>query len=95
MAPIAVGDSIPDGKLFHHDEYDQLVEVSIHSLAAGKKVVLFGIPGCFTPTCRYVFVYMNMFSQKIKNMMAFFQNLFGIPVKKVSKYLLIIIMIYK
>lgn len=58
MAPIAVGDSIPDGKLLHHDEYDQLEEVSIHSLAAGKKVVLFGIPGCFTPVCRYVSVFM-------------------------------------
>lgn len=54
MAPIAVGDTIPDGKLHRHDEYDQLEEVSMHSLAAGKKIVMFGIPGAFTPTCRYI-----------------------------------------
>lgn len=52
MAPIAVGDKIPDGTLAHFDEQDQLQQVSIHSLAAGKKVILFGVPGAFTPVCR-------------------------------------------
>ncbi|XP_010519706.1 PREDICTED: peroxiredoxin-2B [Tarenaya hassleriana] len=51
MAPIAVGDVIPDGNLAFFDENDQLQKVSVHSLAAGKKVVLFGVPGAFTPTC--------------------------------------------
>ncbi|KAK2645645.1 hypothetical protein Ddye_020840 [Dipteronia dyeriana] len=51
MAPIAVGDSLPDGTLAYFDEQDQLQNVSIHSLAAGKKIVLFGVPGAFTPTC--------------------------------------------
>ncbi|GKV11724.1 hypothetical protein SLEP1_g22949 [Rubroshorea leprosula] len=51
MAPIAVGDVIPDGTLSHFDEQDQLQKVSVHSLAAGKKVIIFGVPGAFTPTC--------------------------------------------
>ena len=52
MAPIAVGDSLPDGQLGWFDESDQLQQVSVHALAAGKKVILFGVPGAFTPTCR-------------------------------------------
>ena len=52
MAPIAVGDVIPDGTLAYFDEQDQLQQASVHSLAAGKKVIVFGVPGAFTPTCR-------------------------------------------
>ncbi|XP_019192660.1 PREDICTED: peroxiredoxin-2B-like [Ipomoea nil] len=51
MAPIAVNDVIPDGTLAYFDEQDQLQSVSIHSLAKGKKVILFAVPGAFTPTC--------------------------------------------
>ncbi|XP_047057092.1 peroxiredoxin-2C [Lolium rigidum] len=51
MAPIGVGSTLPDGQLAWFDESDQLQQVSIHSLAAGKKVILFGVPGAFTPTC--------------------------------------------
>ncbi|CAD6230364.1 unnamed protein product [Miscanthus lutarioriparius] len=51
MAPIAVGDSLPDGQLGWFDENDQLQQVSVHALAAGKKVIVFGVPGAFTPTC--------------------------------------------
>ncbi|XP_038878404.1 peroxiredoxin-2-like [Benincasa hispida] len=51
MAPIAVGDTLPDGTVAYFDGEDQLQQASIHSLAAGKKVVLFGVPGAFTPTC--------------------------------------------
>ncbi|EYU32944.1 hypothetical protein ABFS83_11G048500 [Erythranthe nasuta] len=51
MAPIAVGDVIPEGTLAYFDEQDQLQSVTLHSLAAGKKVILFAVPGAFTPTC--------------------------------------------
>ena len=51
MAPIGVGDTLPDGQLGWFDENDQLQQVSIHALAASKKVILFGVPGAFTPTC--------------------------------------------
>ncbi|KAB2618503.1 peroxiredoxin-2B-like [Pyrus ussuriensis x Pyrus communis] len=51
MAPIAVGDVIPGGTLAYFDEEDKVQSVNIHSLAAGKKVILFGVPGAFTPTC--------------------------------------------
>jgi len=52
MAPIAVGDAIPDGILAYLDDENKPQTVSIHSLAAGKKVIIFGVPGAFTPTCR-------------------------------------------
>lgn len=52
MAPVAVGDTLPDGQLGWFDGEDKLQQVSVHGLAAGKKVVLFGVPGAFTPTCR-------------------------------------------
>ncbi|KAK2970966.1 hypothetical protein RJ640_027447 [Escallonia rubra] len=51
MAPIAAGDALPEGTLAYFDAEDQLQQVSVHSLAAGKKVILFGVPGAFTPTC--------------------------------------------
>ncbi|XP_068651968.1 peroxiredoxin-2-like [Aristolochia californica] len=51
MAPIAVGDSLPDGTLSYFDAEGNLQQISVHSLASGKKVILFGVPGAFTPTC--------------------------------------------
>ncbi|KAG6499507.1 peroxiredoxin-2C-like [Zingiber officinale] len=51
MAPIVVGDSLPDGDLAWFDESDQLWMIPIHSLAAGKKVIIFGVLGAFTPIC--------------------------------------------
>ncbi|XP_047336776.1 peroxiredoxin-2B-like [Impatiens glandulifera] len=51
MAPITVDESIPDGTLAYFDENDQLQEISIHSLASGKKIIIFAVPGAFTPTC--------------------------------------------
>ncbi|XP_074559498.1 peroxiredoxin-2-like [Curcuma longa] len=56
MASIAVGDVLPDGVLAWLDESDKKQVISVHSLAAGKKVVLFGGPGAFTPICNMKFV---------------------------------------
>lgn len=47
---IAVGDSLPDVKLKVVGP-DDITEVSTPEFFAGKKVVLFGVPGAFTPTC--------------------------------------------
>ncbi|XP_039005816.1 peroxiredoxin-2-like [Hibiscus syriacus] len=33
------------------NEAHQIVNVSLHSLAAGKQVILVGVPGAFTPGC--------------------------------------------
>ncbi|KAL3616287.1 thioredoxin peroxidase Tpx1 [Castilleja foliolosa] len=51
MAQIAVGQTLPDGTLSYFDDQDQLQSLSVHSIAAGKKVILFAVPGAFTPTC--------------------------------------------
>jgi peroxiredoxin len=47
---IAVGDSIPSVTL-HTMTADGPAPVSTDDLFAGKKVVAFGVPGAFTPTC--------------------------------------------
>ncbi|KAG6514479.1 peroxiredoxin-2B-like [Zingiber officinale] len=54
MASIAIGDVLPDGELAWFDESDQLHMIPVHWLAAGKKVVLFGVPGAFTPNCSMI-----------------------------------------
>jgi peroxiredoxin len=54
---IEVGDRLPPGTLMEY--YDTAKDgcaigpnpVTIESLTRGKKVVLFGLPGAFTPTC--------------------------------------------
>ena len=54
---IKVGDKVPDATLmeFHEVEKDGCSigpnPVKVHDLVTGKKVVLFGLPGAFTPTC--------------------------------------------
>ncbi|KAM1971119.1 hypothetical protein ACFX16_018110 [Malus domestica] len=48
MAPIAVGDVIPDGTLAYFDEADKVQSVNIHSLAAGKKISS-SAPRCLHP----------------------------------------------
>ncbi len=47
---IQVGDTIPDAKLKNLAS-GGMREISVRELCAGKKVVLFGVPGAFTPTC--------------------------------------------
>ncbi len=47
---IQVGDRVPDGK-FKKLTADGMKDVSSAELFGGKKVVLFAVPGAFTPTC--------------------------------------------
>ena len=47
---IAVGDKLPEAT-FKEKTADGPVEVKTGDLFAGKKVVLFAVPGAFTPTC--------------------------------------------
>lgn len=54
---IKVGDRLPPGKLYEFNETEAPgcpigpVEVDVQELTRGKKVVIFGLPGAFTPTC--------------------------------------------
>jgi peroxiredoxin len=49
---IAVGGRLPDATLSYFDAPDdELKTVTVRDLTAGKKVVLFAVPGAFTPTC--------------------------------------------
>ncbi len=47
---IQVGDRIPDGKLMHMTA-DGPAPITTEELFSGKKVVLFAVPGAYTPTC--------------------------------------------
>ncbi len=47
---VKIGDNIPDAKLVIGSA-DGLAAASAADLFAGKKVVLFALPGAFTPTC--------------------------------------------
>ncbi len=47
---IAQGDSLPDTSLIRLGK-DGPEEVSIPELTSGRKVVIFAVPGAFTPTC--------------------------------------------
>ncbi|KAL2611305.1 hypothetical protein R1flu_022997 [Riccia fluitans] len=50
MAPIAVGEKLPKGELAYIGE-NGVEKINVTEFAAGKKIVLFGVPGAFTPTC--------------------------------------------
>jgi hypothetical protein len=52
MAPIAVGDKLPDGTLFYLNSDGKPTAFPIYESLKGKKVVLVAAPGAFTPTCR-------------------------------------------
>ncbi|KVH93890.1 peroxiredoxin-2B-like [Cynara cardunculus var. scolymus] len=56
MPSIAVGEMLPDGTLTYFNEIGNLKPVSIHALAAGKKVVVLGVVGAFTPRCSWLHV---------------------------------------
>ncbi len=55
---IQIGDTLPEGKLTECTEFDPATgcpmnpqAVDVKAQAKGKKIVLFGVPGAFTPTC--------------------------------------------
>lgn len=47
---IAIGDKLPDAT-FKETTADGMAEVKTGDLFGGKKVVVFAVPGAFTPTC--------------------------------------------
>ncbi len=49
--PIQVGDKIPSVKLKKATADGQIEDVTTDAYFAGRKVVLFAVPGAFTPTC--------------------------------------------
>lgn len=48
--PISVGDTLPDATLTRIGENGP-EQVDLKSLTKGRKVVIFAVPGAFTPTC--------------------------------------------
>jgi peroxiredoxin len=55
---IKVGDRVPDGKLMESTEFDTATHCAmppkpVEAAAAmkGKRIVVFGLPGAYTPTC--------------------------------------------
>ena len=53
---IKIGDSLPDATLTETTEFGEACPVSPHPVnvteaAKGKRVVIFGLPGAYTPTC--------------------------------------------
>ncbi|HVI87071.1 MAG TPA: redoxin family protein, partial [Dongiaceae bacterium] len=61
---IKVGDRIPNVSLKYMDK-DGMQTVSTDDLFKGKKVVLFALPGAFTPTCsaKHLPGFVNHFDQ--------------------------------
>ncbi|CAN1134934.1 Peroxiredoxin-2E, chloroplastic [Linum perenne] len=50
-ASISVGDKLPEATLSYLDADNEVQTVTVSSLTAGKKAILFAVPGAFTPTC--------------------------------------------
>eukprot|EP00890_Picochlorum_soloecismus_P005476 jgi/Picsp_1/592/NSC_00589-R1_protein len=52
VSALAVGDKLPtDVTLNYFDGEGNMQEITVGDLTKGKKVVLFAVPGAFTPTC--------------------------------------------
>ena len=53
---INIGDQIPDSTLFETTEFGEACPLSpkpvnVAEAASGKRIVIFGLPGAYTPTC--------------------------------------------
>jgi len=54
---IKIGDRLPEGTLEEFNETEQPgcpvgpAKINVAEVAKGKKIVIFGLPGAFTPTC--------------------------------------------
>ncbi len=55
---IKIGDRLPDGKLMETTEFDSATQcalppkpVNVAEAVKGKKIVIFAVPGAYTPTC--------------------------------------------
>lgn len=48
---LSVGDKLPEAKFRYFDGEGNMKELGTEQLCKGKKVVLFAVPGAFTPTC--------------------------------------------
>src|SRR5271170_1412706 len=53
---IKIGDQIPDATLTESTEFGEACpiapqNVSVAAATAGKRIVIFGLPGAYTPTC--------------------------------------------
>ena len=75
---IKVGDRLPDGKLSESIEFDAACpmppkEVNVAEAVKGKKVVIFALPGAFTPTC------------SAKHVPSYLENLDKLKAKKVDE----------
>lgn len=69
---IKVGDQLPDGELKETTEFDSATQcamgphdVKVGDAVKGKKIVIFGLPGAYTPTCsaKHVPGYLKDFDQ--------------------------------
>lgn len=50
-AAISVGETLPEAELSYFDKEGDVQTVKVSELTKGKKVVIFAVPGAFTPTC--------------------------------------------
>jgi peroxiredoxin len=53
---ITIGERLPDATLYESTEFGEACplspkKISVAQAAAGKRLVIFGLPGAFTPTC--------------------------------------------
>jgi peroxiredoxin len=56
MTTIKIGERIPDATLFESTEFGEAcpvspTKVSVAEATKGKRIVVFGLPGAYTPTC--------------------------------------------